>query len=1425
MRFGGLDVLRRLVRERFQIGIVCALDSLSHLGGSRLRDRFRLFRHGRGLLVSAAQEREESALLFRLRGLRSCSFGSGGGRSDSFDRRFGLHVRRLDLDGRRFGLDSRRFGLDHRRFDLDGRRFDLDSRRFDLDGRRFDLDGRHLDLNGRLRLAVGFGDEGIERIGFGSLDVFKRLAHERFQIDVVRALGSLGRFGGSRLRDRFRLFRHGRGLFVSAAQEGEESALLFRLRGLRSCSSGSGGGRSDSFDRRFGLHVRRLDLDFGCFSLDGGRSSTLDLLCRMLRLGDGLVDHSLGRLRLGSGLSGFGFRFLHFNDVFIVYGNDRLHIVGDLIDNSLSILHFGDAVDLRNRRLGDDLVFRPAAFAFHQGADAADKQRAERQSQQNVQQRAMLGARHCERDIAVRLLKDDVAAVTRVGHAVPSAVAVGVDVVAAAFGHVHTNLHCAVSILGKRVILYAHIVLGDEIAVAGDLGPLDSGLGNDRLGGRIEHALEDHNRRSVVIQQIAGDRRGALGVFGADLHVERQVVVVKVRPFAVIALHDRALGDLALIDGGAIGKDDGLHHFPIGGEGCGEAAELGGNAVALHEVLIAERLGLALVADAVDTGGGLMHEEVVACLALAVKLAGDGADTVAVRIQVHERGAAGDVLAEARDAADVVLAGQLALCVAVTDAALGHAGDTADIAAQRALRGAVAFAAYDDAEIGFSADAAGIILAGDGSAVVRGVHEDALGEVFAGQRGLGEDGGVALGIEVIFDRHRTGDTADRHIAVGRAVVLAAVDLAGGDGVIVLFGDVLDDILRVRIERELEDIAEIEHDDVERIVHGAHVADDEVGVVRRLRGQTGQARGNGAQFIEHALHLGAVVAVHARDFKRIVAGEIASHLVEVTHAGTQMSGGLLQSVKCALKGLAHVVHAGLAVGILGKVIGIDDLRHRGDVTGDRAGRAGGIACAAQHRVPDGLICRERGGIILIAVLLGVALPGFGTLGLQIVVAGAVGVVCGLHQPAEVRHGGVEFIRGGGEIVRGGLEAVFIRLGHLIDGVEIIKAVGEIARGCLELDAALRELGDRGRDHLLGGVDAHQQLIDGVSRLIHIIHRALGDDAGMLGGSAGRGADGAERRAHIRGGGAGVTQQNVHLIMQGVEILLHLADGACAGIELDVGLHLADDAADVLAAERGAPVRAARDETALAAGNAADVVAHMLEADRAPVRAADDDAGGEADDAADVGGGVGRLALVLVLVREADLVQRFNRNILGVHVHARSIGAVGNGTEVLTDGAADIVVAGDEALRFAVIDHAGGFVRTGNAADVVLAADRPGEVAARDGAHVGADDGADLRERAGGVHRAADVEILHRAAGLDVAEQAHVRAVAGERQAADGVSLTVERAAEGRDRSEISLGEIDIVVQKDRLVTRVGVILAGDAQLFEIIRSADVDHRGV
>ena len=312
---------------------------------------------------------------------------------------------------------------------------------------------------------------------------------------------------------------------------------------------------------------------------------------------------------------------------------------------------------------------------------------------------------------------------------------------------------------------------------------------------------------------------------------------------------------------------------------------------------------------------------------------------------------------------------------------------------------------------------------------------------------------------------------------------------------------------------------------------------------------------------------------------------------------------------------------------------------------------------------------------------------------------------------------------------------------------------------------------------------------------------------------------------------MVEQRVHQAVEGVELLGHRADRAGLDIERDKRLHLAGDTADVLAAGGRAPVRAAGDQTALAADDAADVVADVLKADAAPVRAADDDAGREAADTAHIRGGVGLLRRVIVIVvgrgreRQGVEILHIVHSLAGVDVHTRGVRAVGDRTDVLPDDAAHIVVALDRALGLAVVDHAAAFVRAGDATDIVLAGDRAAERAAGDRAVVRADDGADLVERAGGVDVARDLQITHRADRLHIAEQPHVRRIARELQPADRVTLTLKRTAEGRDRHKLRPAQVDVTVQIHRLPLRIRVELAAFAQLHKVVRRVDMDLLGV
>ena len=542
----------------------------------------------------------------------------------------------------------------------------------------------------------------------------------------------------------------------------------------------------------------------------------------------------------------------------------------------------------------------------------------------------------------------------------------------------------------------------------------------------------------------------------------------------------------------------------------------------------------------------------------------------------------------------------------------------------------------------------------------------------------------------------------------------------------------------------------------------------------------------------------------------------------------MSGSGLQLVERLLELRAHIVEPGVTVFVLREVVDVDDLRHGGDVAGDRAGGVRCVARALEQRVALRLIAGQVGRIVLVAVFVGDLLPVVGALRFEIIVAGAVGVVDDLHEPRAVIHSGVELLRRDGEVLGRVLERFLVRGRHLVDGVEVIEALAEVTSRTVERDGALREFRDRGRQHLLRRIDAEHHFVDRSGRIVHIGGRLLGDVARVLRRSGSGITDCAERGRHRTGRRAGMVEQRVHQIMQLFQFLGHLRRGARAHVERDIRLHLADNAADVLAPVGRAPVRAAGNQPALAADDAADVIADVLEADVAPVRAADNHAGGEAHDAAHIRGGVGLLRLLLIvrIVRQKRQIVETLRSrggrVAGVDVHACGVRTVGDGAEILSDRAADIMVARDIALGLAVVDHAGGFVRACDAADVARAADRARERAAGDRAHIGANDRADLTHRAGGIDVARHRQILDRAALLHIAEQAHMRAVAVQRQAADRVALPVKRAAEGRDRDITRFGQIQIAVQHDRFVSGIRIILAGLAQLEQIFDRRNMDR---
>ena len=713
----------------------------------------------------------------------------------------------------------------------------------------------------------------------------------------------------------------------------------------------------------------------------------------------------------------------------------------------------------------------------------------------------MVRLRDGKLQVAVHGLEDEVAAVAAAGRTRPSAVLVGVDrVVRAGIRCVDTQGDGVVRVVLDRVVEDLDVILHVQLLVAAQRRAVGLGGGDVHIRRRVKDALSQHDRRAAVVGiQVAGHDRRDSGVLRLDLEVEGQVAVIMLRPGAVVALHRRAVGDLRFVDRAAVGKRDRLDDLAVGREGDGKAGELRRDAVARHEGLIAHTLGLTRVADAVDAGLRLVDEVVVGRAAVLIDLARDGADAVAGAVEIHERVAAADVHAVTGDAADVVAAGQLALGEAVAHGSLRLADDAADVVARRAFGRAVALAAADNAQIRVAADGADTVLARGGIAVVLTVEQHALGKVLGRQRGIFDNIGVALGVEIVLDVHRAGNAANIHIAIDLTVVIAVIDLAVRRARELFLRDVLNDVVLVLAQGKLQNVAQAHHNDVELVVDRLHVADDLSAVGGRLHAQAGQAGRNAAEIVEHLLHRGAVIAADVGQVERIIAGEVFRDLVEVAHTGREVAARGLERIERVFERGAHIIQAGVAGGVLGEVVQVDDLRHRGDVAGDRADCRGGVAHALEQGIALRLIGAEVVGIVLIAILVGHLLPVVRAAGDQVVGAGAVGVVHDLHEPGTVVHGRVELVGRNAQVLGRVLEGRLVGLGHLIDNVEIVKALVEVIDRFVKRHGRRGKLRDRGGEHFLRRVDTDEHFVDGRDRVVHIVRGALGHIARALRGA--------------------------------------------------------------------------------------------------------------------------------------------------------------------------------------------------------------------------------------------------------------------------------------------------------------------------------------
>ena len=293
---------------------------------------------------------------------------------------------------------------------------------------------------------------------------------------------------------------------------------------------------------------------------------------------------------------------------------------------------------------------------------------------------------------------------------------------------------------------------------------------------------------------------------------------------------------------------------------------------------------------------------------------------------------------------------------------------------------------------------------------------------------------------------------------------------------------------------------------------------------------------------------------------------------------------------------------------------------------------------------------------------------------------------------------------------------------------------------------------------------------------------------------------------------------------VELGGHHGELAGGDFGTDIGLHLAGDAANVLAPADRAAVRAGAHLPAAAPDDAADVVADVLVADGGLVHALADRAGGVARNAAGVGRDAERVELGELGEVERELeaqIAEVDGGVCALDVHIGAVFARNDRAEVIARDAAGHVLAEDSARGLARADDARDGVAARDAADIALAGNRAVEGAAFDRAVVFTRDAAEVLAVARGRESALNAQVFDDAVLLHHAEKTRGRDAILHIKAADGVAAAVKRAAEGGNGQRIGTLEHKVVVEHDLFAARVGVERAGAREGLEIRLGFDVD----
>ena len=355
----------------------------------------------------------------------------------------------------------------------------------------------------------------------------------------------------------------------------------------------------------------------------------------------------------------------------------------------------------------------------------------------------------------------------------------------------------------------------------------------------------------------------------------------------------------------------------------------------------------------------------------------------------------------------------------------------------------------------------------------------------------------------------------------------------------------------------------------------------------------------------------------------------------------------------------------------------------------------------------------------------------------------------------------------------------------------------------------------------------QLVDRADVLVDEVRGLTGERIGVVHCGIGIGGD------RIESGGD-VIVRAVHIVQRGgnesvelIQLRAQPGDQVVTQREMEIGLHLTDDAAHILAAVDHAVVGAEIHKAVAAARAAADVVAEVRVADRAAVDAGEQAAGGVAGDAAGIRGGVpafhcadgnkvgegggGVDAQIVKAERGIDICR----------IHAGGVDARAQRAEVIAGDAAGVAIGGDAAAHRAVGDQPACLIAADDAAHGALTLHNAEKRAFLDRAVAASGNAADKFLRAARRDLPLDLERVDEGAALEREEKTGGGERVRQRQTADGVPAAVEGAAEAGDGLEVHAAQGDIGGQKDRLAARPGVIGAAVRKGAQVLCRVDVD----